>query len=123
MSDDLTCNPIPIHDTPITPTPIYRGELSEVRSQLSEVLAKLQIAPAGASATPAPVFSVLDFITLMSTIERTALDVAWQSVPKNAPTAQLTDWLTRAEVVAKYMRRRLGLPESVVQAPVPPITT
>jgi hypothetical protein len=101
-----------------SPTPIYRGDLTEVKHQLTEVLAKLQTPGAGA-ATPAPAapFSVLDFITLMANIERTALDVAWQSVPKNAPTAQLNDWLARGEVIAKYMRKRLGLPESAVPVP------
>jgi hypothetical protein len=102
------------------PTPIYRGDLADVKSQLAEVLAKLQVGQTGANAVQ-PAFGVLDFIRMMSDIERAALDVAWQTVPKNASSAQLADWLARGEIVARYMRRRLGLPVDPIPTPaVPP---
>lgn len=94
--------------TPITPpTPIYRGEVAELKSMLEDLQAKSQL-PTGASAAS---ISPEEVMSLMVSIERQALEIAWIAVDKSNGSEVTRDlWLAEAEIIAKYIKRRLGMP-------------
>ena len=89
------------------PTPIYRGEVNELKSMLADLQAKVQL-PASSSSG----LSATDVMNMVVSIERQALEIAWMTVKTSGLTSEeIRDiWLGEAEIIAKYIKRRLGMP-------------
>jgi hypothetical protein len=73
---------------------------------LADLQAKVQL-PASSSSG----LSTTDVMNMMVSIERQALEIAWMTVSKKGESGEvLTTWMEEAEIIAKYIKRRLGMP-------------